>query len=236
MAKKVEGKLYESLTGQLFEIGRQLRQKNGYPFNPAMLQKHLQDAIVGKFSPAKNSQSEVFTEWKKFYQKLFNRDFDFSNIAIPEKSEGNWRLLIIADIPLEALYAKCKEQFPCWRWTDDDLGKIVNWNERDAKNGAYAIWVRDDVEADESLKNLSAESIKTRSIATETLAERLIHELKFFDETGNHLDIQNVTLCAGSRYSDGGVPGVRWYGGKLRVYWYVPDSAGGSLRARLVVS
>ncbi len=50
MAKQiVAGELYESLTGQLFEIGLQLRQLNGYPFDPMKLKSHLQDAIEGKF-------------------------------------------------------------------------------------------------------------------------------------------------------------------------------------------
>ena len=41
--------LYESITGQLFEIGRQLHQQNGYPFNPKQLKDALQNAIEGKF-------------------------------------------------------------------------------------------------------------------------------------------------------------------------------------------
>ena len=49
MATKVAGELYESITGQLFEIGRQLRQPNGYPFDPIQLQVALQFAIEGKF-------------------------------------------------------------------------------------------------------------------------------------------------------------------------------------------
>ena len=50
MAKQiVAGELYEGLTGQIFEIGRQLRQPNGYPFDPIKLKRHLQDAIEGKF-------------------------------------------------------------------------------------------------------------------------------------------------------------------------------------------
>ncbi|MBU1345259.1 MAG: hypothetical protein KKD66_26915 [Proteobacteria bacterium] len=48
MTEKVAGKLYE-ITGQLFEIGHQLRQPNGYPFDAEMLKKHLQAAIEGKF-------------------------------------------------------------------------------------------------------------------------------------------------------------------------------------------
>lgn len=50
MAKEiVAGEMYESITGQLFEIGRQLRQPNGYPFDPKMLKDYLQDAIEGRF-------------------------------------------------------------------------------------------------------------------------------------------------------------------------------------------
>ncbi len=49
MAIKVAGELYESITGQLFEIGRQLRQPNGYPYNPEHLKVALQNAIEGKF-------------------------------------------------------------------------------------------------------------------------------------------------------------------------------------------
>lgn len=47
---KVAGDLYESITGQLFEIGRQLRQSNGYPFDPMQLKAHLQAAVEGRFS------------------------------------------------------------------------------------------------------------------------------------------------------------------------------------------
>ena len=47
----VAGEIYESITGQLFELGRQLRQPNGYPFNQFQLKLHLQAAIEGRFGP-----------------------------------------------------------------------------------------------------------------------------------------------------------------------------------------
>jgi hypothetical protein len=50
MANIVAGELYESITGQLFELGRQLRQPNGYPFDAATLKAHLQAAIEGRFN------------------------------------------------------------------------------------------------------------------------------------------------------------------------------------------
>lgn len=45
----VAGDMYRDLDGQLSEIKRQLRQQNGYPFNPMQLKYHLQAAIEGRF-------------------------------------------------------------------------------------------------------------------------------------------------------------------------------------------
>jgi hypothetical protein len=49
MATKVAGDQYYDLNGQLLEIMRQLRQPNGYKFDPEQLKDHLQLAIEGKF-------------------------------------------------------------------------------------------------------------------------------------------------------------------------------------------
>ena len=49
MATKVAGETYFDIDGQLHEIKRQLRQPNGYPFDPQLLQRMLQAAIEGKF-------------------------------------------------------------------------------------------------------------------------------------------------------------------------------------------
>lgn len=49
MATQVAGEMYYELDGQLGEIKRQLRQPNGYPFNPEQLKIALQNAIEGKF-------------------------------------------------------------------------------------------------------------------------------------------------------------------------------------------
>jgi hypothetical protein len=48
MAAQVAGDLYESITGQLFEIGRQVRQPTGYPFDAEGLKGFLQLAVEGK--------------------------------------------------------------------------------------------------------------------------------------------------------------------------------------------
>ncbi len=76
MAKKnvVAGELYESITGQLFEIGRQLRQPNGYPFNPEVLKKHLQEAIEGKFTPSASADPRF--EFVKEFKLTVSTKYD----------------------------------------------------------------------------------------------------------------------------------------------------------------
>ncbi len=58
MAIRVAGELYESITGQLFEIGRQLRQPNGYPFDPQLLKVALQNAIEGNVGDVPKKKPE----------------------------------------------------------------------------------------------------------------------------------------------------------------------------------
>ncbi len=49
MATIVAGEMYEKLDGQLFEIKRQMRQPNGYPHDPEVLSRGLQQLIEGNF-------------------------------------------------------------------------------------------------------------------------------------------------------------------------------------------
>lgn len=66
-----------------------------------------------------------------------------------------------------------------------------------------------------------------------TLRERIIMELEYFKKTGQHLDIRNITLCSGSRWSDGNVPDANWGGsGRFYVGRYHADDRNGSIRAR----
>ena len=60
MATKVSGEQYYGLDGQLLEIKRQLRQEDGYPFDPEELKNYLQTAIEGRFSGSRKRSSNKF--------------------------------------------------------------------------------------------------------------------------------------------------------------------------------
>lgn len=61
MGVTVEGGLYDVITGQLFELGRQLNEKGGYPYDPVKLYAYLQDAVEGNFEKA---VSQSLPTWK----------------------------------------------------------------------------------------------------------------------------------------------------------------------------
>lgn len=177
---------------------------------------------------------DYITDWQNFYSGLGIDCEELSGVIIPDDPGGFSRELIMAEVTPQSSYDLCAELFPCQQWPDENLDKIVI-SDRDTKNGPYAIRFRDRVEADKELKKLSAGDLKERKISGITLEERLIYELKHFKETGEHLDIDNSTLCAGSRSSRGFVPQVRWSVDVLSVRWVRPDSHFSVLRSRQAV-
>lgn len=126
------------------------------------------------------------------------------------------------------LIAECKKLFPVWSYYEDAR---LDLDFPPVKTARYFKNVK---EADKELKNKSAEDLQEEGIECITLRERLIFELLYFKETGKHLDVSNVTLCAGSRYQDGHVPSVGWDSGRglLGVVAFNPQGADDRLRAR----
>lgn len=175
-------------------------------------------------------------DWERFLDKYFGMKLDLSGLYVPEHKFGFDRIIVVPQgLTLNRTVEVCRSKFTVYVY-QDDLDRDGTVNDRTALNGAYAIRVRNCVEADEELKNLSADDLARMGIAGITLLERLILELKYYDETGKHLDLHNWTLCSGSRRSDGRVPSVGWSGGGLYVRWCVPRVADSVLRAREAVS
>jgi len=177
-------------------------------------------------------------EWVHFYKKFFGLTLDLSGVKIPEKVAGFDRLIVVAHaLTPNKVFSIIKKHFDAWRYTDD-LDRDVPHNDRNPKSGTYAVWVRDVVEADEEMKNLSYDDCAEKQIKGITLLERLVLELKYFSETGKHLDIENWTLCSGSRSADGYVPSAHWNPtyGKFKVHWTRHGLRSAFLRFRVAVT
>ncbi len=191
---------------------------------------------IEKYMPSSLVNQQLLA-WQKVYRDHFN--IELGSVTIPAHRKGFDRLIVVAKgITIEQAYDACAKLFTCWRSTDRNLDEAIPTNDRTPVNGSYAIWVRDRIEADNELKNLSANDLKAKGIELITLRERIIMELEYFEKTGGHLDIENITLCAGSRSIFGGVPSADWDGDEfyIGVGWCSPGYAVGSLRARQVAS
>jgi hypothetical protein len=131
------------------------------------------------------------------------------------------------------ILTECKKLFNVWSFFDE---KRIDKDFPPPKKIGTRYFAKN-VEADEAYKNKSAQDLEKEGGKFITLRERLLMELDYFKETGNHLDIENWTLCAGSRYADGSVPDVRWcsYDRGLYVHWCSVDNRYPSLRARAAV-
>ncbi len=171
--------------------------------------------------------------WSKVYKEHFSIDLDLSGVKIPErKSSFNWLVIVARGVSLDMVWEVCRKHFKCWKYTDLDLENVIQESERGPAKATVAFWFRDRVEADEETKNLSANQQTEPSI---TFIVRCLLELKYFLETKKHLDINNLTLCAGSRYSDGYVPCAYWYDDGFHIYWNDAGNRSSSLRSRVAV-
>jgi hypothetical protein len=205
-------------------------------FSPDMAKR-----IADFKSGAAERVAEVLAKgyWEDFYEEIFKMKLDFSGLWFPKYPGPGWRLLIIArGLTPEFIFQKMMCFFEIWKNTNRSLDYVVDENERYPQNGTYAIWVRDNQKADEIHKNKSAYQIHSIKLATETLTERLIHEFKYFCETGEHLDVGCETLCSGSRCDNGDIPSV-WWGEvhkRCSIHWRDFRHAHELLRSREVIS
>ena len=181
----------------------------------------LRTRLLEMFEVTVDAYIEIREEWKKFYHSAFGVEVDFTGVPIPEKPEGNYRLLFIAKgLSLNKVFDTWI--FPKWRY-DSDLDKKVPTNKR-MPTESYAIWVLAGDEPDVEFLGKSTRVADPNMEIGMTLLERMIFESKYFDETGKHLDVKGITFCSGSRSSVGDVPDVDLdSNGGVGVSWYRLD-------------
>ncbi len=184
--------------------------------------------------PASNGVLErELKEWRKLYQEVFGLALSVEKIKIPKALQGFDRMIVVAQgLTPDAVYAACAARFPCVRhYTKLDADVVKN--ER-ASDLTYAFLVRGEREPDRELADMSADDLSKNKISAATLLEYLLCQLACFIETGNLLDEKNITLCAGSRYTDGRVPTAMSHRGELKIHWCAPHEKNLRLRAREV--
>lgn len=178
---------------------------------------------------------EKIKDWENFLKKRFpETQFDLSKLEIPQRTaeeEKEFTRLLFSTSKLK-LFKKCEELFPSVNNTFEDLDEFI---EKDAGEDSFK-WVRDVEAADKKHKNKSGNMAGKEKLNAETISDRVMHEIKYFDETGDHLDKQTGTLTS-SRDSGGKfLFAADWDGGWFHVSWSSPGDRNTHWRFRQVVS
>jgi len=176
--------------------------------------------------------------WSNFYKEVLGITLEHP-ISIPGHKDGFDFLIIMAKGLTHKMISNVEVNlYSTYKYQSDLDNATDQTKEERTTKKSYAIWIQDSIEAPEDLKNVSASEIERRKLKTMTLLERRLLELFYYWTTKKHLDIDNWTLCAGSRYSDGYVPRTCWFpsDGRFHVGWCYASYSYSYLRARTVVS
>ena len=165
------------------------------------------------------AEKEMVKKWENFLKDCFpEKQFDLSGIEIPkrtpeEEKEFTRLQFRTGKLSPKEIFQKGQELYNAVDYTDGKMDKIVA---NEAASDAF-IWVRDNEAADEKHDNKSALMIEQERIDTETLSDRLLHELKYFKETGDHLDKKTATITSSRSADNSNAFIVAWDGGRLWV-------------------
>lgn len=161
----------------------------------------------------------VLSEWELLYHTMFGLQKDFSRIEIPKQPRGLNRLVIRAQEATESsVMAVSSHQFPLEYHPlgefGDDFDTAMRNNHRPKED--YAFWVRDVTEAEMP----PVADMEELPVPRLTLLERMLLELKYFQETSSHLDTEKVTCCFGTEHSESKErPVVCFRQGKVQIFW-----------------
>ena len=159
--------------------------------------------------------------WKIVYELLgMKAEYEpiINNLKIDEKNDTTWAIPVLKGLTCKKVVACLKKLGANVKKDIGNPDDEVKVNDRDPKRGSYFVSFRRAVEADEENRNLSADDLKNRGEKGITLLERLLLELGYFASTGQHLDVESVTLCAGSVHKSGYTPRVCCRSGVLRIF------------------
>ena len=237
---------YEQLgriNAKWFAILKQMHQRGGYPYDPEHLEKTLQMLFEGKFpfdvtDPLfKEAATSNILLWAPVYRAL-GMEKEYSEFEYDVRPDL-WTVPVLACVTPSRVIKAFRNLGVDVYCYYNDIDAATPTNDRDPKrDGSYSASFKKNIEADPEFAGKSAKDLEKAGVKGITLLERLLLELAYFMQTNAHLDVQNVTLCSGSRDSDGDVPRVDWYADdrKLCVGWYGMSSSSSDIRARAEVS
>jgi hypothetical protein len=201
--------------GQLKEIMATLVQTVPAELSGYEAQRLIENKgwLVGEVRDLFTLRKLLLDEWVQFYHEVFGLEVNFSTLNIPKRLPGYTRFLVVAKgLTLKRMLDVSKKHYA----VDDSPSGRFYFGDQETRGthdrlpaAAYAVWVRDQVDPDLKYTDLPPRLLKDRGVQGITLLEHLLFHLKYFRETGEFLDRNEMrTLCLGSRDAYNCIPCV----------------------------
>jgi hypothetical protein len=166
-------------------------------------------------------------EWDRFFHRFFKiRDLSSASFGSANNPEF-CKIVVPPGLTVPRASRACSSHFRC-RFTFDDLHLDGLRHSRQPEE-SYSVTVRNIRDAEDPV----LPHFNAGSKPFITLLERLILELKYWSDSGLHLDVARETLCCGSVDAAGLVPALDWNEG-LRLTWRAVDDVEGVSYTRFV--
>ncbi len=181
-------------------------------------------------------------EWEKFYQEMFGLKADLSKVQVPSASGGlDFLQCMFGGLSYGQIHDKEKEFYKSkgygiMDWDNNWVTLIKFTLEERLTTKNYAIRHSGLAEAEATYAGKSANWIAQNKIKTMTRKEQMIFALYYYWKNNARIDVEQITYCTGSRYTNGGVPYVNWFGDNLSSNWIDPSAARDMWRPRPVLA
>lgn len=218
LTKRLAAMLVESIPSDMSENAL-IKWSNSGP---------LLEQRVGLLLRDEGEQDQVthLEKWSGHYRALgFGTALEKNTmeaITVPKKVSGFSRLGIVLPITTDGLIAAASKLFPIFQHAlgehGDDSSTFIN--DRPSSE-PYAFWVRDVGDSE-----VPPPTGKPRVPPPHpdqprlTLHERILLEVAYFRDTGQHLDAERVTCCFGTQHPQGNErPVVCYRNGAVHIFW-----------------
>lgn len=168
------------------------------------------DSLLSLLKRMSQSEKWLRREWEIFYQEVFGFKINLSKVPIPAVPDLSdyWLVIVAPFIRINAIHA-IQRIFSVWDSQGNLAGRRILYDldepeTEEADRHPYAIWVRNTINP--YVERVTEVMRYLDSVPQLTLLERLLLGAFVFRKTGNHLDTQRPTVCAGSRTPDGSIP------------------------------
>lgn len=215
LGKNADGRVSELVVTLIQGVFRALKlideqQLEMLAHNKGEVVATIVDSLLSLLKRMPQSEKWLRREWEIFYQKVFGLRINLSKVPIPSVPDLSNYWLVIVDpfIRIDAIHV-IQRIFSVW----DSRGNLADGRilydldepeTEEAGRQPYAIWVRNTINPD--VERVTGVMRYLDSVPQLTLLERLLLGAFVFRKTGNHLDTQRPTVCAGSRTPNGSIP------------------------------